>query len=121
MSQPPSHLRHAAGRDRIANIVHVFRAAFPEVPEEVARGHLTGKEMLSLRRTARRILDIHAANYDRAVTAMLAGDPVDILGTRVDQYDEDAVAASLERRQAGLGSVALGRMISRISAGGRGT
>lgn len=120
MSQPPEHLRRAAGRDRIGNVTHTFRAAFPEVPEAVVRGYLAGNEMLSLRRTARRILDIHAANYDRAVSAMLAGDPVDILGTRVDLFDEDAVAASLERRHAGLGAVALGRMVSRISSGERG-
>lgn len=120
MSQPPSHLRHAAGCDRIANIVSVFRSAFPEVPEEVVSGYLRGEEILSLTRTARRILDIHAVNYDAAVSAMLAGDAVDILGVRVDLFDEDAVAASLERRHAGLGSVALGRMVSRIANGGRG-
>lgn len=120
MAQPPSYLRNAAGRDRIANIVHTFRSAFPEVPEAVVRGHLEGREMLSLRRTGRRILDIHATNYDAAVGAMLAGDAVDILGVRISDYDEDAVAASLERQHAGLASIALGRMISRIANGGRG-
>lgn len=50
MPQPPEYLRRAAGRDRIANITAVFRSAFPEVPEEVVRGHLEGREVMSPRR-----------------------------------------------------------------------
>lgn len=121
MPQPPEYLRRAAGRDRIANITAVFRSAFPEVPEEVVRGHLEGKEILSLTRTARRIIAFHVERYDKAVASLMAGQPVEYLGVRISDYDEDAVASSLERRRVGTSGVALGRMVSRIANGGRGT
>lgn len=88
---------------------------------DVVRMHLEGADrVLTLRRTGRRIIDLTAARYDAAIRALRAGEPVEFLGVRVDDYDEDAVAASLERRQVGVGGVAYGRMVSRIANGGHG-
>lgn len=121
MAQPPEYIRRAAGRDRIANITAVFRAAFPGVPEEVVAGYLRGEEILSLTRTARRIIAFRAADYDAAIASLIAGQPVYSLGVCISDFDEGAVAASLERRQVGVSGVAFGRVVSRIANGGRGT
>lgn len=120
MPQPPEYLRRAAGRDRIGNIAHIFRAAFPEVPEEVVAGYLRGEEILSLTRTVRRIIAFHVERYDQAIASLIAGQPVEYLGVRISDYDEDAVASSLERRRVGMSGVAFGRMVSRIANGSRG-
>ena len=117
----PERYRRAATTGRIENVTAVFRASFPEVPAEVVAGHLGGERMLSLSRLARRILAIHAENYDRAVASMIAGDAVYSHGVRISDFDEDAVAASLERHHVtSLSALAFGRMISRIANGGSG-
>lgn len=108
----PERLRRAATTERIENITAVFRASFPEVPAEVVAGHLAGERMLSLTRTARRIIDLTAADYDKAVAALIAGQPVTILGVRADDFDDEAVAESIERQTASRSSAMLGRIVS---------
>lgn len=108
----PERYRRAATSERIENIATVFRASFPEVPAEVVAGHLSGDRMLSLTRTARRIIDLDAADYDQAVAALIAGQPVTVAGVRADDFDADAVARSIERQTVPHSSVMLGRIVS---------
>ena len=108
----PERYRRAATSERIANIVQVFRASFPEVPAEVVAGHLAGERMLSLTRTGRRIIDLDAADYDGAIAALIAGQPVMIAGVRATDFDADAVARSIERQVAPRSAVMLGRIVS---------
>lgn len=108
----PERYRRAATSERTANIVTVFRASFPEVPAEVVAGHLRGEQMLSLTRTARRILDLTASDYDAALTSLIADEPVTVAGVRADDFDPDAVAAYIERRIVPRSAVMLGRVIS---------
>ncbi|WP_157118118.1 hypothetical protein [Microbacterium paludicola] len=90
----------------------MFRASFLEVSAEVVTGHLAGDRMLSLTRTARRIIDLHAADYDLAVASLIANEPVTVAGVRADLFDADAVAASIERQHVPRSSVMLGRIVS---------
>jgi len=108
----PERYRRAATSERIENIVRVFRASFPEVPAEVIAGHLRGERMLSLTRTARRIIDLTAADYDAAVASLIAGQPVTVAGVRATDFDADAVAESIERQHVPRSAVMLGRIIS---------
>lgn len=108
----PERYRRAATSERIENITLVFRASFPEVTAEVVAGHLAGERMLSLTRTARRIIDLTAADYDAAVASLIAGEPVYISDVRVSDFDADAVAASLGRRTFPPSTAMLGRTIS---------
>lgn len=108
----PERLRRAATSERIENVTAVFRASFPEVPAEVIAGYLRGERMLSLTRTARRIIDLDAADYDAAVALLIAGQPVTIAGVRADDFDADAVARSIERQRVPRSDAMLGRIIS---------
>lgn len=108
----PERYRRAATSERIENVTLVFRASFPEVPAEVIAGHLAGERMLSLTRTARRIIDLTAADYDAAVAALIAGRPVTVAGVRADDFDDAAVAESIERQTVPPSSVMLGRIVS---------
>ena len=108
----PERYRRAATSERIENVVLVFRASFPEVPAEVVAGHLRGERMLSLTRTARRIIDLDAADYDQAVAALIAGQPVTVAGVRADDFDADAVAESIGRSTGSRSAILLGRIVS---------
>ncbi|MDF2916258.1 MAG: hypothetical protein K0S70_475 [Microbacterium sp.] len=108
----PERYRRAATSERIENIVAVFRASFPEVPAEVVAGHLGGERVLSLSRTARRIIALHAAEYDEAVASLIVGEPVSIAGVWADDFDADAVAQSIERQTVPRSAVMLGRITS---------
>lgn len=108
----PERYRRAATTERIENVTAVFRASFSEVPAEVVTGHLRGDRLLSLTRTARRIIDLTAADYDAAVASLIVGDPVTVAGVRADDYDADAVAEDIERRIVPRSSVMLGRIVS---------
>lgn len=115
MTRMPVRYRRAKTTERTALVTAVFRASFPEVPAEVVTGHLEGEPMLTLTRTGRRIIDLCAADYDRALAALIAGQPVSILGVRADDYDDDAVARSIARQTGSLSAVMLGRIISRLA------
>lgn len=108
----PERYRRAATTERIENITLVFRASFREVPTDVVARHLRGERMLSLTRTARRIIDLHAADYDQAVAALIAGQPVTVAGVRADDFDADAVAEAIERQTVPQSAVMLGRIVS---------
>lgn len=108
----PERYRRAATSERIENVTAVFRAEFPEVPAEVVAGHLAGERMLSLNRTMRRVIDLAAADYDQAVAKLIAGAPVTIAGVRADDFDDEAVAASISRSTGSRSEVMLGRVVS---------
>lgn len=108
----PERYRRAATSERIANITAVFRASFPEVPGHYFAGHLGGERMLSLTRTGRRIIDLDAADYDKAVAALIAGQPVTVAGVRADDFDDAAVAESIGRSTGSRSAVTLGRIVS---------
>lgn len=108
----PERYRRATTSERIESITAVFRASFPEVPAEVVAGHLRGERILSLTRTARRIIDLEAVDYDKAVALLIACQLVTVAGVRADDFDDEAVAEAIERRIVPRSSVMLGRVIS---------
>lgn len=53
-----------------------------------------------------------AADYGKAIGPLIAGLPVNIMGVRADDFDADAVAASLERQSVPRSAVMHGRIVS---------